>query len=143
MAVQTFYSSVVLCALWRYNSNVHVSFRGNMMAMCLCCFIVVPHVYYFVVWCGGDDTYVFCGSDVLCHLWCCNGGNFMCCFCNRVMNVLFCGMVHVYCLTVVWGGGADASTRMCLVLAACTHCFVWYYGDVCVCFVTMMMAGMC
>ena len=46
MAAHTLlYKRVVLYYLWQDTSNVCV-FRDDMMAVCICCFIVVAHVYY-------------------------------------------------------------------------------------------------
>lgn len=69
-------------------------------------------VYYFVVWYGGDDIYVFCSSDVVCHLWCYNSGLCIVFQYSRVCVCVFlwygpcvlCGVVVLMfqCVCVVW-----------------------------------------
>lgn len=80
-----------------------------------------------VVWCG-DDIYMFCGSDAVYHLWWSNS-DFV--YCLAIESCMCCFVVWSMC--VVCGGCANVLTCMCCsVLAACTQCFAWYYGDICV-----------
>lgn len=69
--------------------DVSTVFCGDIVVMGMC-FVVIwwqcVYVVFFwwqmciILWCGGDAVYVFCGSDIVCHLWPCNSGDFMYCF---------------------------------------------------------------